>query len=347
MKKFFPLLFIFFLFQGERVHTVKKGDTLWDIASYYYGNPFFWVAIWKVNIDKIKDPHWIYPGQDFYIPEIPPTEGVLFPIYGVEKIEKIEKRPIPPGEVVEIKVVAPPVPAVAKDLILSSGIIAPKPSIKYLGMIIGFEDKKERFFYWDKIYINKGSFDGIKPEDRFLTFRFGKEIKSRKKGSLGVLMEPLGIIKVLRTEDNSSLVSLEKTFDVINSKDDNYFKEIEFPEMLYDVKIFPVSDRKIEAEIVYIKEEEGKEVEPYDIVFIDAGKDEGVKIGDLFEIYREGEMERDRETGKIIKLPYIFMGTLQVLNVSESSSTCYVRAVAKGGIKIYDKVRLVGEVKKE
>ncbi|MEO0283754.1 MAG: LysM peptidoglycan-binding domain-containing protein [candidate division WOR-3 bacterium] len=344
MKKFFPLLFIFFLFQGERVHTVKKGDTLWDIASYYYGNPFFWVAIWKVNIDKIKDPHWIYPGQEFYIPEIPPTEGVLFPVYGVEKIEK---KPISPEEVVEIKVVAPPVPAVAKDLVLSSGVIAPRSSVSYLGMLIGSEDKKDRFFYWDKIYINKGNLDGIKPDDKFLTFRFGKEIKSRKKGSLGVLVEPLGIIKVIRTEDNSSLVLLEKTFDIINSKDENYFKEIEFPDIPYDVKIYPVSDRKIEAEIVYIKEEAGKEIEPFDIVFIDAGKNDGVKIGDLFEIYREGETVRDKQTGKIIKLPYIFMGTLQVLNVSESSSTCYARAVAKGGIKIYDKVRLVGEVKKE
>ncbi len=117
--------------------------------------------------------------------------------------------------------------------------------------------------------------------------------------------------------------------------------------MPYDVKIFPVTDRKIEAEIVHIKEEAGKEIEPFDIVFIDAGKGDGVKIGDLFEIYREGEIVRDKQTGKIIKLPYIFMGTLQVLNVSELSSTCYVRAVAKGGIKIYDKVRLVGEVKKE
>ncbi len=346
MKKLIPLIFLIFLFQGEKVHIVKKGDTLWDIAEYYYRNPFFWVAIWKVNIDKIKDPHLIYPGQEFLIPEIPPLEGVLYPIYGVKEIE----RPKPPleEEVVEIKVIRPPVPVVAKELVLSGGFISPKENIKYLGNVIGSEEKKERLFYWEKLYINKGSTDGVKNEDRYIVFKLGKEIVSKRRGiSLGVLFEPLGIIKVLRTEENSSLALLEKTYNVINAKEKNYFKEIEFPDIPYDVKIYPVEDRKIEAEIVHIKEEPGKTVEPFDVVYIDAGKEEGVKIGDLFEIYREGKEIKDPETGKMIKLPYVFLGTLQVVNVKEYSSTSYLRAVAKGGIKEGDKVRLVGEVRKE
>ncbi len=348
MKKITPLIFLIFLFQGERVHTVKKGDTLWDIAEYYYGNPFFWVAIWKVNIDKIKDPHWIYPGQEFLIPEIPPTEGVLYPVYGAKKIEKPKPAAVKEEGVVEIKVVRPPVPAVAKDLVLSSGYISPRENISFLGMVVGSEDDKERLFYWEKLYINKGSADGIKKDDKFMVFRFGKEVVSKRRGiSLGVLFEPLGIIKILRTEENSSLALLEKTYDVIHKKDKNYFREIELPEIPYDVKIYPVEGRSIQAEIVHIKEEPGTTVEPFDIVYIDAGKDDGVKIGDLFEIYREGEEVKDPQTGKIIKLPYIFLGTIQVMNVKEYSATCYARAVAKGGIKIGDKVRLVGEVRKE
>jgi hypothetical protein len=44
-------------------HTVKKGDTLWDISRTYLGDPFLWPQIYKVNTDVVKDPHWIYPGQ--------------------------------------------------------------------------------------------------------------------------------------------------------------------------------------------------------------------------------------------------------------------------------------------
>ncbi|MEN3045594.1 MAG: LysM peptidoglycan-binding domain-containing protein [Candidatus Hydrothermales bacterium] len=336
------LLSIFFIFQTPRVHIVKKGDTLWDIASYYYGNPFFWVAIWKVNIDKIEDPHWIYPGQEFFIPEIPPIEGVLYPVYEPKVIER--KVPIP-FEEVEIKVVAPPVPAVAKDLVLSSGLVVPKNKITFIGIIVGSEEDKEKFFFWDKLYINKGSLDGIKVEDKFVVFKLGKEIRSkRRKISLGNLVVPLGVIKVERLEERSSLALLEKTYDIINSKEKNYFKEIEFPEIPTDVKIVPVKDRKIEAEIVYIKEGSDTEVIPFKIVFIDVGKNDAVKIGDLFEIYREGKVIKDPQTSEKIKLPYIFMGTLQVINISDYASTCYVRSVAKSGIKVGDKVRLVGEV---
>lgn len=49
-------------------HVVKKGDTLWDLAKLYLGDPFQWPQIYKLNTDKIKDPHWIYPGQRFSLP---------------------------------------------------------------------------------------------------------------------------------------------------------------------------------------------------------------------------------------------------------------------------------------
>lgn len=48
-------------------HTVKKGDTLWDLAKKYLGSATKWPEIYKLNKSKIKDPHWIYPGQVFLI----------------------------------------------------------------------------------------------------------------------------------------------------------------------------------------------------------------------------------------------------------------------------------------
>ena len=51
-----------------KVHTVKKGDTLWDISKKYYGKPELWTKLYKANKSNIKNPHWIYPGQKFVIP---------------------------------------------------------------------------------------------------------------------------------------------------------------------------------------------------------------------------------------------------------------------------------------
>lgn len=54
--------------EGEEVHTVERGESLWNLARRYYEDPFQWRQILEANDAQIEDPHWIYPGQEFAIP---------------------------------------------------------------------------------------------------------------------------------------------------------------------------------------------------------------------------------------------------------------------------------------
>ncbi|PAU95296.1 hypothetical protein CK503_03625 [Aliifodinibius salipaludis] len=48
-------------------YEVEPGDTLIEIAAEF-GNFIWWIDIYKANADKIKNPHFIYPGQELEIP---------------------------------------------------------------------------------------------------------------------------------------------------------------------------------------------------------------------------------------------------------------------------------------
>lgn len=50
--------------------TVVRGDSLWRISKRVYGRGLRYTVIYQANAQQIRDPHRIYPGQLFVLPDV-------------------------------------------------------------------------------------------------------------------------------------------------------------------------------------------------------------------------------------------------------------------------------------
>ena len=55
---------------SRTVHVVVEGETLWELAGRYYGNPFRWPVIYEANRGRVVDPDLIEIGWSLSIPGV-------------------------------------------------------------------------------------------------------------------------------------------------------------------------------------------------------------------------------------------------------------------------------------
>jgi len=75
-------------------HEVVRGDSLWDLARRYYGDPYRWPEIHAANRDRIPDPDLIVPGSEVRLPEgaRPLDATPAAPSVGPEEAREIADR---------------------------------------------------------------------------------------------------------------------------------------------------------------------------------------------------------------------------------------------------------------
>lgn len=238
---------------GVQVHVVAKGDTLWELAKKYYGNPYLWPQLWEKN-QYVEDAHWIYPGDPLVLgPQVTPGENLAqngtvsssttetLPGDGSGGPGKPEDKPAP-----EIKGVlsagaaaGSPIPLGVESDIDCSGyigdvqesfpytiigsefdVLSPKLDADSGGVMAGSYGPvgtvKFGLSTGDVIYLNGGRARGLTPGGIFTVIDPEQEVRHPQGGEVfGRFYRYLGRVRVLSVQEDTAIAEIVYSCDPI------------------------------------------------------------------------------------------------------------------------------------
>ena len=280
-------------FETGFYYTVQPGDTLWDLSQKFSDTPWQWPEMWQEN-QTIANPHRIYPGD---VIRLYRRKGMYS--YAPEDLDKIYYH---------------------YSAIERVGFIRKEPVVAR-GTLYKVRVKRELISDGDIVYLAPTDGQQLAPGQRYTTFRTLSPLRDAGDGSyIGVQHVLTGVVEILQQEAEYSVARVIKAYRPIHIND----SVMPFYRRLPRLELQP-SPPGIEGH--FIKSEENKTIfGETDIAFINKGKADGLKPGQLFSIYYRDEhtlVDKQSNSKKQLFTPVDF-GQLLVLHTEETTATVYI-----------------------
>lgn len=304
------------------LYTVKKGDTLWDISGKFLEKPWLWPEIWHNNPD-IANPHLIYPGDIIKLVYIDGKPRLTVDRGDSGKTVKMSPD-CAPGKLcpkVREEALESPIPAIPLDVIdpflsgdriVDPGVLDAAP-YALMGsqqhVVTGAGDH----FYARGIFDKDVPIYGIFRKDEIYTDAKTGEV-------LGIHALDIGTAKVKNAENDVAQFAILRSTQEIRIND----------------RLLPNEERRIES-IFYPSSPEQQvdgtiidvlngvnQVGYMNVVVLDRGERDGLKVGNILAIYQQGDRVKDPVTGEWITLLNERAGLLMAFNVFPKTSFALV-----------------------
>ena len=310
-------------------YTVIKGDTLWDISEKFLQNPWMWPEIWHVN-PQIANPHLIYPNDVIKLIYLDGKARLT-----VERTVKLAPGMTKLSPSVRVKPLGEAIPAIPLDAIntfLTRSRVIDAAQLQAAPYVLAGSDRRLIVGAGDKMYA-RGNFPANVPV--FGVYRRGETyIDPDTKEVLGLQALDIGTAKLRALDKDVATMAVTRTTEEIRIED----RLLPHEERSVDSTFYPSSpDSEIEGKIISV---EGgvTQVGKLDVVALNRGKREGLEVGNVMAIYKDGNHVKDRVTGQVVALPDERAGLLMVFRTFEKLSYALVLE-ADRPLAISDKVR--------
>lgn len=338
-------------------YTIERGNTLWAIAGLFLKSPWRWPELWGMNLNEIKNPHRIYPGQKLYLekrdgratlratPSAPdaasPPTLRLSPRTRYETLSN-DALPTLKSHLIE--------PFLAEPVIVdeSEFLLAPR--------IVATQEGRVLLTRGDRAYARGQGNTTLKDEPdqkqkAYRVFRNATPLKDPLTAAvLGYEAQYVG--KALLVRGESTQQSIDKdgtpgtdivpaTIDIIAAKEEIRVGDRLLPEPERQLQNYvPQAPRgQVEARIVSIYGNAVVNAGQNQVVVISRGTQDGVQSGHVMAILKDGArlLDKTDEARPEIKLPDERNGLLMVFRTFEKLSYALVLEITDS-VKVGDRL---------
>lgn len=341
---------------GTVLHTVRPGDTLFEIARRYLGNPFRWPELFRANAGQIANANLIYPGQKLYVgADGKPTFTPEAVAAEVDTAEAPPSRAIPlgrqpAGQAVSVlenttingRALRPTVrrgeAAAAPFLVALNGktnsgslVARSDPTIVTAAAL-----SRDQFLLFDEVDILLPT--GVRGVvgQQFGVYQPGPEIRHERLHRR--LMQPSGVVELLAMGSGRAARARVTTM-YANMKRGDLLMPLDTASVPVSVRPQAVNNGPV-YEVAYIS---GNVVLPtvQSFVVIALPKGAKSKVGDQFTLYADGEA---LTVGRRDIAPSNDVAHVSVVRVTDESATAVVVGHDQPAIRVGMKARLVSRM---
>ncbi len=248
------------------LHVVRTGDTLWDICTYYFNDPWQWPKIWSYNA-QVTNPHWIYPGD--LVRLLP--RGV-FANQG-----PADKEPEKGNDVKPIDKVPPP--SKRSQVGIKQVAFIEKKDLDKSITIDGAVDEKELLGEGDSVYLTYPSNEPPQVGQKYTIYVPGNRVKN-----LGSYVHILGELQVVSVKQD------KRARGIITQSNAEITRGAKVGPIVKQYKSVPPVAPTVDAQGSIVARLLGEQIiGEGEIVFIDQGAKAGLEVGNHMFIVRRGD----------------------------------------------------------
>ena len=327
-------------------YTVKPGDTLWRISGLFLRSPWRWPELWGMNLEQVRNPHRIYPGQVLHLEKAdglarlrmgPGPSGMPGPSETVRVSPRTRFNTLP-------DVGIPTLPPHLIEPFLNEAIIVGEGELDGAPRIVAAPEDRVLLTQGDRAYVRGRNGTPLverdpRAIDAFRVFRNAVAIRDPlTRKVLGYEAKYLGAAELVRSESIRPVRTskggfedavIPATIDIVRAKEEMRVGDRLLPEppRVLTSYVPRAPTQPIDASIVSVYGDAVAMVGQSQVVVINRGTAEGVENGHVMAILKAGRRVDDRSQAgerSQIKLPDERSGLLMVFRTFEHLSYALV-----------------------